>query len=363
MSTRLPRPIGTGLLDRCDEAQVARIWRGVSGRRAARAARRSLLRAGLVGMGVTATAAVLLTVWHLRSGATPGPIAMLDAAPVPGWLRVGPRSTRSVRFDDGSSLTLAAGAQLRTIENSGRRFSVELTCGRARFEVKPGGPRRWTVEAGLATVSVVGTVFDVERSEGGVRIAVERGRVEVRGPKARLSRLRAGEELSFTPAVDRRSRNRPSEPPASLPSAAVPAASRRAPTQMVPRQAQAPMPPAAETWFDAADAARREGRFDEALAALKKAVEGSDDAGAAIAAFTRARLELDSLHRPADAAKDLELALTRGLPAALAEEARARLVEAYDQAHRSEEARAAASDYMRHHPAGRWARRVGQRTR
>ena len=55
--------------------------------------------------------------------------------------------------------------------------------GGVRFEVEPDGPRRWTIETGLATVEVVGTVFEVERAPGAVDVRVERGVVVVRGER------------------------------------------------------------------------------------------------------------------------------------------------------------------------------------
>lgn len=40
--------------------------------------------------------------------------------------------------------------------------------------VQPGGPRRWQVEGGLATIEVVGTA-------GRLRVSVQRGAIVVRG--------------------------------------------------------------------------------------------------------------------------------------------------------------------------------------
>jgi len=70
---------------------------------------------------------------------------------------------------------------LEVLNNDQSSFSTALRRGRATFEVHPGGPRRWTVEGGLATIEVVGTEFTLERgpeSAGGHRAP---GRGAVRG--------------------------------------------------------------------------------------------------------------------------------------------------------------------------------------
>jgi transmembrane sensor len=63
-------------------------------------------------------------------------------------------------------------------------------------------------------------------------------------------------------------------------------------------------------------------------------------------------LRLDALDEPAVAAGDVARALDLGLPRALQQDARARLVEAHARAGDPARARAAAADYRARFPAG-----------
>ena len=62
----------------------------------------------------------------------------------------------------------------------------------------PGGPRRWQIECGLATVEVVGT-SSAARGPHGLRVGVERGVVLVRGERVvnHVRRLTAGESMEI----------------------------------------------------------------------------------------------------------------------------------------------------------------------
>src|SRR5207253_10960831 len=71
-------------------------------------------------------------------------------------------------LDDGSRIAMAAGGRATVVENSGRAFVVVLSEGSATFDVHPGGPRRWSIECGLATVEVVGTRFTIDRGASSV---------------------------------------------------------------------------------------------------------------------------------------------------------------------------------------------------
>src|SRR5206468_1411078 len=62
-----------------------------------------------------------------------------------------------VPLSDGSQIQLYPGASLVPLEASGTIFSAALQRGSAAFSVRPGGPRRWIIECGLATVEVIGT--------------------------------------------------------------------------------------------------------------------------------------------------------------------------------------------------------------
>lgn len=98
----------------------------------------------------------------------------------------------AVSLPDGSTATLEAGAAL-----SYRRFflggrSTNLA-GAARFEVTHDPAHPFTVEAGEALVTVLGTVFRVDASAGQpVDVAVVSGRVRVAGEHASVE-LTAGQ--------------------------------------------------------------------------------------------------------------------------------------------------------------------------
>lgn len=88
-------------------------------------------------------------------------------------------------------------------------------------------------------------------------------------------------------------------------------------------------PPTVEALFAAADAARATQRPRDAVAALERiANEHPTDPRAAIAMLTAARIQLDTLDRPAAAAHAFERALALGLSPALVDDARARAAEA-----------------------------------
>ena len=64
-------------------------------------------------------------------------------------------------------------------EDSARRMSIELARGGGRFEVVPDRERSFSVTAGPMTITVVGTVFVVQRLADRVGVKVERGAVKV----------------------------------------------------------------------------------------------------------------------------------------------------------------------------------------
>lgn len=62
---------------------------------------------------------------------------------------------------------------------AGQRI-VALLEGEAMFEVTHDAARPFMVDAGIGTVTVTGTRFDVRRDESMVEVAVESGSVDVR---------------------------------------------------------------------------------------------------------------------------------------------------------------------------------------
>jgi transmembrane sensor len=292
-------------------------------------------------------------------------------------------SARNVLLSDGSQILLGPGAAVEPLENGPSAFSVLVAQGSATFDVRPGGPRRWVLECGLATVEVVGTRFTVERAARSVRVSVEHGIVLVRGERVRdrVQRLTAGQSLEVddgsVPAESQSAKDETQPPSGPASTARVSAAS----SSVVPSPplrsawrgleqsgdhdaAYADLGPAGiasavkgasvEDLLPLADVARLSGHPAEAVAPLMRVLtEHADDPRAPLAAFTLGRLQLDALGHPALAADAFTRALALGLPQSLQEDAYARLVESQAREGDSTGAATAAKEYERRFPAGK----------
>jgi transmembrane sensor len=380
--SKLRLPLKQGLREPADEATLSRIWQGIDARYPRPRWRR---RIELVAAPVVAVAALAAVVTILRHDA--GPLRLASGAAIAAV--DAPATGARMSLSDGSYIMLSGGARLEPLESSGSTFIAIVARGTATFDVRPGGPRRWQIECGLATVEVVGTHFDIERSPGRLRVAVARGQVLVRGERVpeRVRRLAAGESLEVTDATA-------AVLPAKAEPPAAPAdeASDSDPADATPEPEHAPpvTPPIA--WrelarrgqhreafaalgaqglrrearhlgvadlFALADVARLSGHPADAVAPLDRIVtKFASDAQAPLAAFALGRLELDSLARPARAVAALNKALALGAPQSLREDVRARLVEAYVRAGDQAAARSAADAYRREFPDGRYTKTI-----
>lgn len=334
---------------RVDAARLARGWEGIEARAFGRPRARRPFAYGALALG--AAAAIALLVASLPSA--PGALRTASGAAVE---RAMPREAEgggTLELDDGSRIRFAEASRVEPLENGGSRFSLLLHEGEARFEVEPGGPRRWVVEAGHVTVEVVGTIFTVTRDADRVRVDVERGRVLVRSDELpeRLRALGPGQSVEVLATPVAVATPAPPPPPvAEVTEPMIPA--EVAPPETPPATRVAPTPrPTAAALMAEADAARRAGDIDAALAHLRRASAIEGDPEAAIASFTRGRLAL-SHGRAGEAVTDLERALALGLPAAIEESARHRLVLAQARAGNAAGARAAAADYLARYPDG-----------
>ena len=352
-----PEPLRAHLLDDLDESQVKSMWQRID--HAPPRTRRPWLLAC-----VAAAALLLLTVgalrsWHepeirqlaLVSGATPG-VLSANAGPV------------VTRFDDGSQVTLVALTRLEVLRNDARSFVTALRRGGATFDVKPGGPRHWIVEAGELSVEVVGTRFRVERQGEVTRVSVEHGIVLVRGERVPGGSVRLLAGTSFelpvaaTVAVDENGRAPgaavSSPEPRLVPSVAQPTVA--SPSSSSAGVEREPRDDVDRALF-AADTARRQGDNARALghfdAAWRHAAPG--DARRGLAALSLARLLIGG--QPAKAAQILRDSLS-DMPQALLEDASVRLVEAESRSGNYEAAARAADEYSRRFPAGRRAEEV-----
>lgn len=388
----LATPLRDHLQSPLSEAAVRRMWRAVGERRA---------RASRPGFGFGAAvlalagAALFLALLVLPPGrgadgslAAAGPLTLRGGGEI-GLLeaKAGEPPPSAVELSDGSSIELSPGARLSALESTDRAFSALLFEGRALFRVKKGGPRRWSIECGLATVEVVGTHFEIDRSPARVRISVLEGAVLVRGERVpdRVRRLGPGDRLDIedphakggspqeaapdtsaqapaapTPAPAPSHRRKGSKTAASTPSPSFRDLARRGDYKGAYRALGASglrresLGDDVDALLLIADIARLSGHAEEAAAPLARIVtRRSKDPRASLAAFTLGRLELDSLGKPERAARSFEAALDLGLSEPLIEDARARLVEARARAGDRPGARAAAAEYERRFPNGR----------
>ena len=116
-----------------------------------------------------------------------------------------------------------------------------------------------------------------------------------------------------------------------------------------------------EELLELADVARRSGHAAEAIPALDRAVEKfPGDPRAALAAFTRGRIEADELAQPQNAARSFSRAVELGLPASLTEDAFLRLVESQLAAGDRQAAVDSVDRYHVRFPRGRFTERLNQ---
>jgi len=362
------------------EERLQRVWRKLEARRRRRgspAAIPTMLAAAFVGLVVS-----FALVWivardgssaDLSSRTRSAPSAVqsepaLEASESETLVEPGPVA-RELDFGDGAHVTVGAGGKLEILERGARSVTLALRQGLAQFDIRPGGARRWQIESGGVTVEVVGTQFSLERTASSLRVEVQRGRVLVRGARisGQVQALNAGSVLTV-PASDLSDAPAASSPAPAPPVSARPSAARASWRAAASERdwgrawgdlgaaglaQQSRRSDDVEELFALADVARLSGHPESAVGPLQKIVEQhASDARAGVAAFALGRVWLDALGQPHPAAAAFESALALKLPATLAEDARARLVEALVRSGEPARAHEAATDYRHHHPSG-----------
>ncbi len=305
---RAATSIDPGLTDR----DVERLLMRSHGKARRRVFRRVGLAAITVGLGALMVVRLGTTdvrgTREVADGKTPAPVSR--ARPGAGQLKLA----------DGSTvIPLDAETQLKAVENSERRVTIELGRGRGRFDVVPMTARSFEVHAGDVTIAVVGTVFTVERVADRVGVSVERGSVRVNWGMGQRQ-LNGGENGWF--------------PPLQVKSGAT----------------------SAENLLAAADAARLAGRPQDGVMLLRRLLrEHGADPRAPLAAFTLGRVLMMEIDRPREAAAAFADAGARAPRGPFAEDALAREVEAWSRAGDAVRAGARAREYLRRFPNGRRA--------
>nr|HEX4317896.1 FecR family protein [Kofleriaceae bacterium] len=388
------RRLGELLTPAIDEARIAAAWQRIGAAKRAPARTRRGLVIGFGVAGLAAAAAALLVV--VLSSRSVGPLAVATgtggagasapAAVSAGALLDAPATAaRTVTLDDGSTIELAAGAQLEVLDNDADRFVTLLHHGRTHFDVRPGGPRRWEIESSRATVEVVGTAFVVSADDRQLVVSVERGVVVVRGERVpgRVVRLTAGQQLVVDDsqlADAARPAQAQAQPAVAAPVVAAPAVA--APAVAAPAVAAKPLEarsgsgsgsktdapvhaivtpshpaatPALSLSAALALADTQRGHGDAAAAAdtiVRALAAAPRDESAGLAYFTLGRIYLDDLSQPSRAASAFEHVIALGSPHSLLEDAYARRAIALRASGRSDDAARALAAYDAAYPHG-----------
>ena len=358
--TKLRAPVREQLVERVDESTVQRVWSHVRARRGGSGFAKGRALPAWSWSVVTALAVLVVAALGVRwqESTTRPPLAVQSGPLVSkagaALSMLGSERTSNNELSDGSSILLDSGSRLEVLENTSKTFVSVLRSGRGAFAVRPGGPRRWTVEAGLATVEVVGTRFSVTRLSDGVEVSVEHGVVLVRSEliQDHVQRLSAGQKLSI---------HAPSAPAVATgvpaPGVSLPFARPGASAVENPRLAPASL----EQLLGRANEQRRQGDVVGAEASLRRALsEHASEPQAALAAFTLGKLLSDVAGRPSDAALAFARCLAMSPPSALAEDALFRLAEAQTRAGDRDAASESAREYASRYPQGRHVRDVGR---
>jgi TolA-binding protein len=290
--------------------------------------------AALAVLGAAAAFAIGLAAHHSRQ---PGPPSV--AASVPA---------RTLVLDDGSEVVPIEGTMAQLSEQTPERTTVQLRSGSAQFRIRHNPRRLFRVDAGQIQIEDLGTIFGVDHQAGGrVHVAVFEGRVAVLSVASGVRvELRAGEDRLFPIAPE------PSEGPiaaADPPKTHEPAAA----ASHGPARSRSVEDPA--SLLQAADHARRSRHPEAAVAPLRRLIDRYPrDPRAPSAAFTLGWVLLTDLGRAREAAAafaEAERSAPRGL---LAEDAAARVAEAWQKAGDSRRAAQAARHYEQMYPSGRY---------
>lgn len=349
----LREPLRLALRDDLDEQRVKTMWEHID--HAPRRRPGSWVLA--LGTAMLVAAVLLITLTPARHDQR----LVLASGEAPTLLEA-KSGASSPRFEDGSQVNLAKGSRIEVLRNDAQSFVTALRRGAAHFDVKPGGPRRWIVEAGELSVEVVGTRFSVERQGTTTSVNVEHGLVLVRGERvpSGVVRLGAGERFELrassvasTPSASATLAPAP-PPPAGLP---VPGNSSPASSASAIATGENEPDDAVDRELSLADVART--RRDHAAAvghfeaAWRQAGPGDSRRGMAGLSLSRLLMTTD----PAKAATILRGSIA-DMPQPLMEDAMARLVEAEARAGNAAAANLAAAEYLRRFPQGRRASEV-----
>ena len=342
--------------------------------------RRLVAATGAVGsalavLGVVYAARTTGVWWTSRDSLIAAPIVVpaqpIEAAPVQSPVEPLPQH-RPTRLADGSQVAVkSAGTQLYLERDRPEEIQLRLARGSAHFDVIPSRERSFRVISGAVEVTVVGTAFDVERSEERVRVVVSHGKVRVRSSSGEVF-IQAGEARWFenafdvaTPATANKRETARKPAPGHKQSEKVEWRSlnqsgdyERAYSLL---KAGAPVGEDVESLMEAADVARLSGHPAVAARYLEKLVETQrSNPATPLAAFTLGRLLLSQLARPSEAAAAFAIARELAPDGSLSQDALAREVEAWSKAGATKQAYLRAQLFVKKYPESRRRRLVEQ---
>jgi transmembrane sensor len=374
-----------GVLDaRVNEARIHRSWRGVETRLGQPRARPMRIAFG----GVVLAAAAALLLFVSSSWMRPESTSLaLEGGAAPTEV-IATSTPRELVFEDASRIVLSAASELAPTRNDAAHFDLRLSRGSASFSVTPGGARAWSIDCGLATVQVVGTVFRItHQGDDALEVAVQRGHVRV-VHEGGVRELHAGESFTARRAPSAVEAQPRIEAVAESPSVdEVLAIAPEADEVEEARERARPMRnlEVARPWLHLAqegdyassyatlgddgtsaaaasaspsellllsDVARLSGHPSDAVAPLERLLrEHARDPNAPLAAIMLGRVYQDVLHRPLDAVNALERARTLGPPSSLEADVESRFALALFDADDPRAARIA-EQYLAAHPTG-----------
>jgi transmembrane sensor len=276
-----------------------------------------------------------------------------------------PVDNRMLRLTDGSTaVALDPSTEMAVAEDTKDRVALVLARGRGRFDVTPRPARTFVVNVGDVTISVLGTLFTVERVADRVGLTVEQGTVRVEwGLGSEI--LKQGESGWYPPlvmsalsgrTVSRETTNRSLATRSARRSPSLASSHDSSFSPVLAKTEKTEEAESAEQLLAAADNARLSGHPEQGVFLLRKLLrDHRRDARAPLAAFTLGRMLLMELANPTEAAAAFAEARRLSPFGPLAEDALAREVEAFNQAGASALAKARAQDYLRLYPDGRRA--------
>jgi transmembrane sensor len=315
-----------------------------------------------------------------RPAENAGALVTDSGEPIPVVIAAGDTFS-DYRFSDGSFLRAESGSELKLIESSARAVRFALNKGRTRFDITPGGPRKWQVDLGSVLVTVLGTAFTVEKNAEHVSVEVERGVVLVSGNGVEngQQRLIAGstirvdnkpaspptikeenrelsaDELLIADTDDRQEPLHPSWQTHASAGRYTEAFAELGPSGFA---AAAERAKNADELFRLADVARLGGHPENAAVPLRIIIRKfTEDSKAGLAAYTLGRLYLEQLSSPKEASEAFDEALILGIPDALREVLTVKLTRSLLLVGDAR-GKSLASEYLMRYPNGRYREQV-----